>query len=58
MALGGIDTWNRSGANIVPQLSTAMSLPDLHGFARMDGDLEADAKARDAALARELRENA
>jgi 3-hydroxybutyryl-CoA dehydrogenase len=58
MALGGIDTWNRSGANIVPQLSTASSLPDLHDLARTDGDLEAEASARDAALARELREGA
>ena len=56
MALGGIDTWNRSGANIVPELSTVSVLPDLHGFARADGDLEAEARARDAALARELRE--
>jgi 3-hydroxybutyryl-CoA dehydrogenase len=56
MALGGIDTWNRSGANIVPELSTAAALPDLHGFARTAGDLEADARARDAALARELRD--
>jgi 3-hydroxybutyryl-CoA dehydrogenase len=54
MALGGIDTWNRSGANIVPELSTASRLPDLRGFALLDGDLDADARARDAALAREL----
>jgi 3-hydroxybutyryl-CoA dehydrogenase len=56
MALGGIDTWNRSAANIVPELSTAPALPDLHTYARTDGDLEADARARDAALARELRD--
>jgi 3-hydroxyacyl-CoA dehydrogenase len=56
MALGGIDTWNRSGANIVPELSTARTLPDLHGFARTEGDLEAEARSRDAALARELRD--
>jgi 3-hydroxybutyryl-CoA dehydrogenase len=56
MALGGIDTWNRSAANIVPELSTAAALPDLNGFARTAGDLEADARARDAALARELRD--
>ncbi|MDH5333375.1 MAG: 3-hydroxyacyl-CoA dehydrogenase family protein, partial [Thermoleophilia bacterium] len=31
IALGGIDTWNRSGANIVPELSTAQELPDLAG---------------------------
>jgi 3-hydroxybutyryl-CoA dehydrogenase len=56
MALGGVDTWNRSAANIVPELSTAQSLPDLGGFARTDGDLEAAARARDAALAQELRD--
>jgi 3-hydroxybutyryl-CoA dehydrogenase len=58
MALGGVDTWNRSAANIVPELSGASALSDLHGFARTDGDLEADARSRDAALARELREGA
>jgi 3-hydroxybutyryl-CoA dehydrogenase len=56
MALGGLDTWNRSAANIVPELSTASALPDLRGFAPTGGDLQADARARDAALARELRE--
>lgn len=56
MALGGIDTWNRSGRNIVPELSTAAELPDLGGIAITSGDLAADAAARDAALARELRE--
>jgi 3-hydroxybutyryl-CoA dehydrogenase len=54
MALGGIETWNRSAANIIPELSTASALPDLHGFARTDGDLDAVARTRDAALAREL----
>jgi 3-hydroxybutyryl-CoA dehydrogenase len=54
IALGGIDTWNRSAANIVPELSTASALPDLNEFARLDGDLAAVARARDAALAREL----
>jgi 3-hydroxyacyl-CoA dehydrogenase len=55
MALGGIDTWNRSGANIVPELSRAEQLPDLHGFALADGDLAAIARERDEALAAELR---
>jgi 3-hydroxybutyryl-CoA dehydrogenase len=58
MALGGIDTWNRSAANIVPELSTAATLPDLREVALTDGDLEAAARARDAALARELRDGA
>ena len=36
IALGGIETWNRSGANIVPELSTALELPDL-GQVAIDG---------------------
>ena len=57
IALGGVDTWNRSGRNIVPELSTASELPDLAGIAIAGGDLQGDAAARDAALARELRED-
>jgi 3-hydroxybutyryl-CoA dehydrogenase len=55
IALGGIDTWNRAGRNVVPELSTMTHLPDLDGIAIVDGDLEADTRARDAALAHELR---
>ncbi len=55
IALGGIDTWNRSGANIVPALSTASELPDLGAIALAGGDLAEDAARRDAALAAELR---
>jgi 3-hydroxybutyryl-CoA dehydrogenase len=56
IALGGIDTWNRSGGNIVPELSTAAALPDLHAIAITGGDLVADATARDGALAADLSE--
>jgi 3-hydroxyacyl-CoA dehydrogenase len=56
IALGGVDTWNRSGRNIVPHLSTARQLSDLAGVAPTGGDLAADAAARDVALARELRD--
>lgn len=56
IALGGLDTWNRSGRNIVPELSTVSELPDLYGIAIMGGDLAGDADVRDAALARELRD--
>jgi 3-hydroxybutyryl-CoA dehydrogenase len=56
IALGGIDTWNRSGRGIVPDLSNARELSDLAEVAITDGDLSADAAARDGALARELRE--
>lgn len=54
MALGGLDTWDRSGANILPTLSTAPALPRLAEFALTGGDLDGDARVRDAALAREL----
>jgi 3-hydroxybutyryl-CoA dehydrogenase len=56
VALGGIDTWNRSGRGIVPDLSNARELPDLATVAITEGNLSDDAAARDAALARELRE--
>jgi 3-hydroxyacyl-CoA dehydrogenase len=58
IALGGIDTWNRSGENIVPRLSTASTLPDLATIAITDGDPVADAAARDRALAADLAETA
>jgi 3-hydroxybutyryl-CoA dehydrogenase len=57
IALGGIDTWNRSGRSIVPDLSNARELPDLAGVAITDGNLSEDVAARDGALARELRED-
>ena len=56
IGLGGIDTWNRSGRNIVPQLSTAAELPDLAGVAITGGGLAGDAARRDQPLARELLE--
>lgn len=55
ITLAGIDTWNRSGRNIVPELSTATRLPDLDEIAITEGDVGSDAAVRDAALARELR---
>jgi 3-hydroxyacyl-CoA dehydrogenase len=57
IALGGVDTWNRSGRNIVPELSTRPELPDLREIAIMNGDMAADAAARDEALAQELRDD-
>jgi 3-hydroxybutyryl-CoA dehydrogenase len=56
VALGGIDTWNRAGRGIVPDLSNVRELPDLATVAITDGNLSDDAAARDAALARELRD--
>ncbi len=57
IALGGVDTWNRSGRNIVPELSTRPELPDLREIAITGGDVAADAAARDEALAQELRDD-
>jgi 3-hydroxybutyryl-CoA dehydrogenase len=56
ISLGGVDTWNRAGRNIVPELSASTTLPDLAEVAITDGDLQSEADARDAALARELSE--
>lgn len=56
IALGGIETWNRAGRNIVPELSTASDLPDLSAIAIAGGDLAAEAAARDHALASDMSE--
>ena len=56
IGLGGLDTWSRAAANLVPELSTASELGDLGRFAERDArELEAIATARDAHLAAELR---
>jgi 3-hydroxybutyryl-CoA dehydrogenase len=57
IALGGADTWNRAGRNIVPELSNASQLPDLSGVAITSGDLAAAEAARDAGLAGDLRDD-
>ena len=56
IALGGVETWNRSGENLVPELSRETGLPDLRGLAPGNGALEGVAARRDRALARELLE--
>ena len=56
IALGGVDTWNSAGRNVVPELSTEARLPDLDAIAITEGDLAADTAGRDAALARQLLE--
>ncbi len=56
IALGGVETWNRSGANLVPELSTEAGLPDLRELAPANGSLHEVAARRDEALARELLE--
>lgn len=54
VALGGIETWNRAGENLVAQLSRAERLPDLRRFVRDPGELREVAERRDRALAQEL----
>lgn len=54
IALGGLDTWNAAARHIVPDLSTAASLPDLAEVAIQGGSTESDIVARDRGLAREL----
>jgi 3-hydroxybutyryl-CoA dehydrogenase len=55
IALGGAETWERAGANVVPELSAAPELPPLAPLAPgADVDLTALAERRDRALAREL----
>ena len=57
IALGGVETWNRAGENIVPELSTATRLRDLADMAIAGGDLAEEAARRDGALARELHDD-
>lgn len=53
IALGGVETWQRVGKSLLPELSTAQELPDLHPLLP-PADAGAAAR-RDAALAGELR---
>jgi 3-hydroxybutyryl-CoA dehydrogenase len=56
IGLGGVETWNRAGANLVPEISTATSLGDLSRFVSADAEEQERLRAtRDAALAEELR---
>lgn len=55
IGLGGLDTWSRSAANLVPELATGAALGDLARFVPAEDDLARLAAGRDAALAEELR---
>src|SRR5437762_2724081 len=51
IGLGGVDTWNRAGSNLVPEISTADELGDLSRFVAADADeLKRLGEARDSAL--------
>lgn len=52
IALGGVDTWNRAGENLVPELSRAERLPDLNAWVEPADDQAG--RTRDRELAREL----
>lgn len=57
IALGGVDTWQRTAANLLPQLSAATEIGDLARWIRGDSaDLASAAAARDRGLAADLRE--
>ena len=56
IGLGGLETWSRSAANLVPELANGRELGDLARFAPRNGDeLARLAAERDEALAEELR---
>jgi 3-hydroxybutyryl-CoA dehydrogenase len=57
IALGGVETWQKTAANLLPQISAATDIPELSTWVR-DGDAELAAVAarRDEGLARDLLE--
>jgi 3-hydroxybutyryl-CoA dehydrogenase len=54
IALGGVDTWQRTSANLLPELSAATDLPDLTQWTGDPASLADVATRRDAGLARDL----
>lgn len=54
IALGGVATWQRTSANLLPELSTATELPDLRRLAPDPAELTDVAASRDRGLARDL----
>lgn len=54
IALGGVDTWQRTSANLLPELSTAAELPDLRQWTEDPAALADVAARRDEGLARDL----
>jgi 3-hydroxybutyryl-CoA dehydrogenase len=57
IALGGVETWQQTAANLLPLISSATEIPELGGWVR-DGDSELAAVAarRDQGLARDMLE--
>jgi 3-hydroxybutyryl-CoA dehydrogenase len=57
IALGGVDTWQRTAANLLPQLSSATQIGGLARWTeRQEAELAAAAERRDRGLARDLLE--
>jgi 3-hydroxybutyryl-CoA dehydrogenase len=54
ITLGGVATWQRTSANLLPELSTATELPDLRRLAPDPAELADVAARRDQGLARDL----
>jgi 3-hydroxybutyryl-CoA dehydrogenase len=57
IALGGVETWEKTAANLLPLISAATEIPELSSWVRSgDDELAAVAARRDAGLARDLLE--
>ncbi len=54
IALGGVGTWQRTSANLLPELSAATELPDLRQWTEDPAALADVAARRDRGLARDL----
>lgn len=54
IALGGVDTWQRSAKNLLPEISAANEIGDLRRWVHENGELAAIAERRDKGLAEDL----
>jgi 3-hydroxybutyryl-CoA dehydrogenase len=54
IALGGVQTWQRSTANLLPEISAAREIGDLRRWVSENGDLEDTVRRRDRGLAEDL----
>src|SRR5712691_7541811 len=54
ISLGGVTTWQRTSANLLPELSAATELPDLREWTQDPASLADVAARRDRGLARDL----
>jgi 3-hydroxybutyryl-CoA dehydrogenase len=54
IALGGVDTWQQTASNLLPELSSARKLGDLRRWVTENGDLAEVARRRDRGLAEDL----